>query len=64
MSRSTVNKPGRERGELTTEIEIVASANGSPRILSMLIERTAPVLLPLISIWPFIFRSDGECSDP
>lgn len=42
----------------------MASANGSPRILSILIPRIAPVLLPLLSIPPVILRSDGEWSDP
>ena len=30
----------------------------------MLIPRMAPVLLPLLSMPPFILRSDGEWSEP
>lgn len=45
-------------------IDTVASAKGSPSILSILIVLIPPVLLPFISIPPFILRSDGECSDP
>lgn len=48
---------------LTIAIETVASANGSPSILSMLIVRIPFVLRPL-SIPPFILRRDGEWSDP
>lgn len=44
----------------TIAIDTVANAKGSPRILSVLIPRRAPVLLPLLSIPPFILRSDGE----
>lgn len=48
----------------TIAIDTVAKAKGSPRMLSVLIPLLAPVLLPLLSIPPFILRSDGECSDP
>lgn len=46
-------------------IDIVASAKGSPMIFPMLIELIPPVRrLDELSIWPFILRSEGECSDP
>lgn len=48
----------------TIAIDTVASAKGSPSILSMLIDRIPPALLPLPSMPPFILRRDGECSDP
>lgn len=55
-----------DRGRIphTTEIEMVARANGSPMMLSMLMERMPEVRRPFISICPFIFRRDGECSEP
>lgn len=46
------------------EIETVASAKGSPMMLSMLIERMPEVRRPFESICPFILRSDGECREP
>lgn len=53
-----------ESSQRTIAIDTVASANGSPNMLSILIVRIPPVLRPFISIPPFILRSDGECSDP
>jgi hypothetical protein len=44
----------------TIAIEMVASAKGSPSILSMLMARIPPVRRPLLSICPFILRRDGE----
>ena len=54
----------RKGGQRTMAIETVASAKGSPRILSILIVLIPPVLRPFMSIPPFILRRDGECSDP
>lgn len=48
----------------TVAIEIVAKANGSPMMFSILILLMPPRFADAISILPFILRSDGECSDP
>jgi hypothetical protein len=46
----------------TTEMEMVASAKGSPMMLSMLME--CEDLRPFISIPPVAFLSEGECREP
>lgn len=49
---------------LTTEMEMVASAKGSPMMLSMFMERVPEVRRLSIPICPFILRRDGECNEP
>lgn len=63
-STALPGRRGRGGHQHTTEMEIVASANGSPRMFPKLTERIPEGLRPFRSIWPFILWSDGECSEP
>lgn len=54
-----------QRINLTIAIDTVASANGSPIMFPMFITLIPPVRrLDIVSMWPFILRREGECSDP